>query len=304
MFTQWRRIVIAYIRTPIIGRIWMLVALTTLYSGGVYLLDVHVLRELVDIRSNVHVLLGTTLGFFLVFRTNTAYDRWWEGRKLWGQLVNDSRNFCINLRALSKIDPRDAYQLGRLFVNFARALKEHLREGVRRKQLSVYRNVQTAQEPTHIPSDVASMIWNRINQWRSQGVIDSFDLLILSPEVHSLMNICGACERIRKTPLSKSYRVFIRQCIALYLLSLPWGLVHDFNQWSIPAVMIVSYFMIGLEEIAADVEEPFGRGEDDLVLDDICQSIEASVTELLSTVREPVQPFKKIVAGDDWEIRG
>jgi putative membrane protein len=96
------------------------------------------------------------------------------------------------------------------------------------------------------------------------------------------MDICGACERIRRTPLPRSYLLFIRTCIALYLLTLPWGLIHDFGYWTIPEVMIVGYFMVGIELTAEEVEEPFGRAADDLLLDDICQGIEATVTEILA----------------------
>src|SRR6266850_1690557 len=99
----------------------------------------------------MHSLLGIVLGLFLVFRTNTAYDRWWEGRRLWGQLVNDLRNLSIKVRCLAKVSDEEAHRFGRLLVNFARALKEHLREGIRPKQLSVYRDVRS--EPKHVPAN-------------------------------------------------------------------------------------------------------------------------------------------------------
>src|SRR6266850_1690357 len=101
--------------------------------------------------TSAHSLLGIVLGLFLVFRTNTAYDRWWEGRRLWGQLVNDLRNLSIKVRCLAKVSDEEAHRFGRLLVNFARALKEHLREGIRPKQLSVYRDVRS--EPKHVPAN-------------------------------------------------------------------------------------------------------------------------------------------------------
>src|SRR5207247_1960397 len=121
-------------------------------------------------------------------------------------------------------------------VNFALALKEHLREGVNRKQLSVFRNLQF--EPKHIPAQGACFIQEKIRDWQQRGLIDGFDALQLDVHVRSLMDICGGCERIRRTPLPRSYWLFIRQCIGLYLLSLPWGLVHDFQYWTIPGTAI------------------------------------------------------------------
>jgi putative membrane protein len=95
------------------------------------------------------------------------------------------------------------------------------------------------------------------------------------------MNICGACERIQKSPISISYRWFIRQSIVIYLFTLPWGLMKDFELWTIPAMVLLSYFMIGVEMIAEEIEDPFGDGEDDLRLDDMCQTIENSVNEIM-----------------------
>src|SRR5438128_229209 len=209
---RWIRVFISYLRTPVANKLWLWVALLALYCGTVTVLDLNYWHEEPPIQSNLHGLLGTVLGLFLVFRTNTAYDRWWEGRKLWGQLVNDLRNLGIKVRALVKIDDAEAHRFGRLLVNFARALKEHLREGIRPKQLSVYKNL--AVEPRHVPANIALMIRDQIRRWKEQGQIDGFEELQLDPHARALMDVCGACERIRRTPLPRSYFLFIRQCIA------------------------------------------------------------------------------------------
>jgi ion channel-forming bestrophin family protein len=95
------------------------------------------------------------------------------------------------------------------------------------------------------------------------------------------MNICGACERIHKTPISISWRRFIRQLLGIYLLSLPWAIEEDMGYWSVPVMLLISYFMVGMESIAEDVEQPFGTDEDDLKLDEICENIKASVLEII-----------------------
>ena len=96
------------------------------------------------------------------------------------------------------------------------------------------------------------------------------------------MNICGACERIQKSPISLSYRWFIRQSIAIYLLTLPWGLVHGFGWWTVAAVAMLGYFMAGVEAIAEQIEDPFGVSQDDLMLDELCATIERGVTDILA----------------------
>lgn len=284
MLLYWLRTLREQYRTAIVARLRMFVVIAALYSAAVALIPK--IAE-PDIPSGFHALLGTVLGLFLVFRTNTAYERWWEGRKLWGQLVNDSRNLASKVRAFVQLDRQEMHLFGRLLVNFAFALKEHLREGVNRKQLTVFRSMDF--EPKHIPAQGATFLIEKVRAWRERGLIDGFDAIQLDVHVRAFMDICGACERIRKTPLPRSYRMFIRQCIALYLLSLPWGLVSDFNYWTIPGTAILAYFMIGIELIAEDVEEPFGRDGDDLMLDEICHTIEASVTEILETGPKSMQ---------------
>lgn len=264
---------------------WLLAL--AVYSTGVAFLDHEVLGDQmlgkrVHLTELMHVLLGSILGFLLVFRTNTAYDRWWEGRKLWGQLVNDSRNLAIKAASLPGVGLDEARQLGRLLVNFARALKEHLREGIQPRQLSLYQTVEMDAQPAHVPAHIALMARRQIARWRKEGRIDGYDELLLDPHARALMDICGACERIRKTPLSPSYRAFIRRVIGLYLLTSPWAMADNLGYWTVVPVAILGYFMLGLEAIAENVAEPFGRGEDDLLLDEICRGIEASVNEIVN----------------------
>jgi putative membrane protein len=278
-------------RTPVAKKLFGYVFMVTAYAGLAWAIDELYLHERLQIQASFHALIGTVLGIFLVFRTNTAYDRWWEGRKLWGQLVNDSRNLAIKVRALHHtLSQAEMLFMGRIIINFARALKEHLREGIRPKQLSLYK--QLTHEPTHVPANISAMCRERIKRWRRDNRIDGFEELQLDPHARAFMDICGACERIRRTPLTRSYVFFIRQSIVIYLLTLPWGLLDDFRIFTILACMMIAYFMIGIELIAETVEEPFGREEDDLMLDEICAGIEASVGELLgmgtpSAKREP-----------------
>lgn len=286
--------------TPVAYKlIWFIVAVS-LYAAAVCFVDDRFLHDRVKINPNFHALIGTVLGIFLVFRTNTAYDRWWEGRKLWGQLVNDSRNLAIKVRALHHTLRREDFMLmGRIILNFARALKEHLREGIRPKELSLYR--QMGHEPTHVPANISAMCRERIKHWRRENRIDGFEELQLDVHSRAFMDICGACERIRRTPLTRSYVFFIRQSIMLYLITLPWGLVDDFSWWTIAACALITYFMVGIELLAEVVEEPFGREEDDLMLDDICAAIEASVTEILmmEPLHEKRPPPASILAERD-----
>jgi putative membrane protein len=279
MVLGWRRHLIPSSTSPLSWRLWTAVAILGAYALAVTVVDRSWFREDLVIHPQLHTLLGTVLGLFLAFRTNTAYDRWWEGRKLWGQLVNESRNLAIKVKAFTKIERAEALHFGRLVISFARALKEHLREGIHPQQLSVY---NLAVEPQHVPGHIALELRAAVSAWVEKGSLDRFQELMLDRHIAALMDICGGCERIRRTPLATSYRTYIRQGIVLYVATLPWGLVYDFGLWTIPAVMMATYFLVGVEMIAEEVEEPFGRSEDDLMLDDLCKTIETTVNELLS----------------------
>lgn len=281
MSLHWLGYLVPSQQTPVARRIWTSVFGMGVYACGVVLAEQFVFDYQIKIPPSFHALLGTVLGLFLGFRTNSAYDRWWEGRKLWGQLVNESRNLAIKVQGVPRIERAEALGFGRLVINFARALKEHLREGIRARQLSVYKDA--VNDPKHVPANIAFQLREMLTLWTERRQTDSFRELMFDRHLSAFMDICGACERIRRTPLAYSYITFIRQAIILYLFTLPWGLVHDLNYWTIPAVMIVSYLMIGIEMIAEEVEEPFGRSLDDLMLDDICKTIETSVNEILNT---------------------
>jgi len=283
MVRSWFSVLTSFHNTPVFGRLWETVAALTLYSAGVALVDRLWLGIDLGVGAQFHGFLGLILGTLLVFRTNTSYDRWWEGRKLWGQLVNDSRNLAIKVETCVRADVAEKQRLGRWLSDFAVALKGHLRGHVRLAELSAFRAEQSGTEPQHVPAYIAAKIYEQFEDWRQTDQLGGFELLFLDQHASSLMNICGACERIQKSPISASYRWFIRQSIAIYLLTLPWGLLRSFGWWTIPAVAMLGYFMAGIEMIAEQIEDPFGLSEDDLMLDELCATIDKSVQDILSS---------------------
>lgn len=237
------------------------------------------IEEFGDFSSSLHGIIGLVLGLLLVFRTNSSYARWWEARKLWGKLVNISRNMAIKFRELTNFTKQELRELADLLVAFPEALRDHLRED---DDFSMFPQLeQIDPPPRHIPAYIADLIYRRVISWKRTGMIDGDELRIIDSETRELMEICGACERIRRTRLSPSYRTFVRHCITLYLITLPWGLVKEFELWTVPMTVIMAYFMIGIEVIAHSVEEPFGLDEDDLDLDGLCITIRSTVNEIL-----------------------
>ncbi|HAW32437.1 bestrophin family ion channel [Gimesia maris] len=250
-----------------------------LESVGLHPEQIVEIEEFGDFSSSLHGIIGLVLGLLLVFRTNSSYSRWWEARKLWGKLVNISRNMAIKFREFTNFSREQLRELAELIVAFPEALRDHLRED---DDFSMFPELeQIDPPPRHIPAYIADLIYRRVINWKRSGVIDGDELRVIDSETRELMEICGACERIRRTRLSPSYRRFVRHCITLYLITLPWGLVEDFKFWTVPMTVIMAYFMIGIEVIAHSVEEPFGLDEDDLDLDGLCITIRSTVNEIL-----------------------
>ena len=231
------------------------------------------------------VVNGLALGFLIGFRNNHAYDRWWEARKLWGQLINENRNLCLKVRALVSVDAADRDAIGRLVITFAEALKDHLRR--RDGSDEPCREDETNGDPVHQPILVAGAIVDKVVRWQHEGRIDAWGLLWLDGHVKFLMDICGACERIRNTPLSSSYRALLRHGIAIYLAIAPFYLIDDTGLAGFPMFIMAAYFLLGIELVAEEIEEPFGAGGDNLPLERYCATIATSVHEILGTPGEP-----------------
>jgi ion channel-forming bestrophin family protein len=227
------------------------------------------------------VLNGLVLGFLIAFRNNHAYDRWWEARKLWGELINDSRNLCLKVRALNGIESTERDAIGQCVIAFGDALKNHLRRRDGSDESPIEN--EPVKDKGHQPLQVAGAIYETLTRWQSAGRLDGWTLLWLNTEVKGLMDICGACERIRNTPLPSSYRALLRHGIALYLAIAPFYLIEDTGLAGFPVFILAAYFLLGIELVAEEIEEPFGQGGDNLPLERYCATIEASVREILGT---------------------
>jgi putative membrane protein len=238
-------------------------------------------RDVVNTSSQYHAMFSLILGLLLVFRTNTAYNRWWEARTLWGALVNASRNAAIKLTTLGSLSASRIEQARELLIAFPIALRHHLRDESESRLDAEIRKL--APEARHVPLALARQLYVVLNDAYRAQEIDGDQLRSIDLELLRLMDICGGCERILKTRIVKSYRVFARQCVVVFLATLPWGVAHDFRIWTAPITIITAYFMLGLETVAEHVEEPFGYDEDDLDLDGLCRTIEASVDEVVAS---------------------
>jgi putative membrane protein len=227
----------------------------------------------------MHNMLGFVISLLLVFRTNTAYDRWWEGRKLWGELVNNSRNLALKLSVMLK-DEHDRNYFKKLIPSYASVLQKHLANDDAAKVLFEGLVLEIDQHK-HKPNQVAKMLYQKIQDLFEQGKISGDQLLVLNQELTSFTNICGACERIKNTPIPYSYSAFIKKFIFFYIMSLPFGYVFSLGYYVIPVVVFIFYVLASLELIAEEIEDPFGYDANDLPTDKIAANIKKHIEEIL-----------------------
>ena len=211
------------------------------YSGVIGYLEVEYwkLSEKSYVRNItvMHGMLGFVISLLLVFRTNTAYDRWWEGRKLWGSLVNNSRNLALKLAVILE-DEKDREFFRKMISSYASILHKHLSDVETSQQL--FENLDlTIDHHKHRPNQVAKMMFQKINDLYESKKISGDQLIIINSEIQSFTDICGACERIKNTPIPYSYSAFIKKFIFFYVMTLPFGYSFSLGYYVAPVVVFI-----------------------------------------------------------------
>lgn len=234
--------------------------------------------------SLMHSLLSFIISLLLVFRTNTAYERWWEGRKQWGQLVNSSRSLSMKLHAMlpSNYEPRD--MLRQIIPAYAFVLAYHLKNDKNKKALTAGLEWLQLKPGTHYPNQVLKKLTVMLQQAMEDGVINGQHWLGLNAEIQSFADVCGACERIRNTPIPYSYSVFLKKFIFFYVMTLPFSMVFLLGYWSVAVTAFIFYALASMELIGEEIEEPFGQDANDLPTITISENIQKNVMEILDPV--------------------
>jgi putative membrane protein len=263
-------------------KLWPLMLSVAAFSGLVAFLELHYFKlsenNSVSNINMMHSILGFVISLLLVFRTNTSYDRWWEGRRLLGELTNVSRNLAIKIKAL-KLDQEELEFFNYAIPKYAFALKEHLREKLYFGKNSFLIEVDGGK---HIPNQIAGRLTSRVWDLQAAGKISAEQLIILSADLSRFTDICGGCERIKKTPIPFSYSAFIKKFLFLYVITLPFGWVFSLGFYVVLIVPFILYVLASLELIAEEIEDPFGMDANDLPVDQICENIEKHIGEILS----------------------
>ncbi|MFN3197301.1 MAG: bestrophin family protein [Bradymonadia bacterium] len=275
LLMSWKGTVLPRILLRVLVLVWIAVGVVW-WNKNYYRID--------ELDQLAHTVLGVPLGLLLVFRTNSAYDRFWEGRKRWGGLVNASRNLVRSATSYAG----QADELYPLVAAYVVSLRQHLRREPSIPSLE-------GMLPDHLMKRLEGqsnppMI---IAQWMSDWVVQEVKSGKLNPDlaralesyIGEMLDHQGACERILKTPVPFAYVAHIRQLLSLYLATLPFVLVHRMDWLTVPAVFLISFGLLGIEDIGVEIEDPFGTDPNDLPLEGLCETIGANVKTLAEQVR-------------------
>lgn len=270
----------------------------TLVAWSALVVAVHRYVFPIAVPSTLHSLVGVALGLLLVFRTNASYDRFWEGRKAWGGMVNESRNLARASAAFLAERPDLRERIVRWNILFVYAAMHALRNGRGvgpQAEFLPEGEVDEVREAQHIPLAASVRISRAINEARAAGNLSDYLAATLDNNVQLLIGYLGVCERIHRTPLPFAYVVHLRRALLIYCITLPFALLEPFGWYTVLDVLLVAYIYFGIEEIGVEIEDPFGVDDNDLPLEAICQTIERN---LLATLETPASEAAAVPAGN------
>jgi len=287
----------SWIRTVLLGgfalpHIWLRTAGVTFVSTIMTVLYETVPQVHYSITSTPFTLIGLPLGIFLGFRNNAAYDRFWEGRKLWGSIVNTTRT--VARQFLTMIDAPDAsaaeqaelktfqQEMVRYVIAYTHAVRYHLRDMTplpRIARVIPEDEVCRYKDSDNVPIAMLQRMGDRLLEARRKKWIHPFHAPMLEQSLSALCDWQGGCERIKSTPIPYSYTVLLHRIVAVYCIMLPFGLM-DAIKWATPVVVLfVSYCFFGLDAVGDELEQPFGMDINDLPLKAISRTIERNLRE-------------------------
>lgn len=229
------------------------------------------------------------LGLLLVFRTNTAYDRFWEGRRCWGTLIIAVRNLARQIWvSISDKEPEDLERKKtalRLLVAFAIAMKLHLRQEPIGPEVEPYvtpERYDNLKKMNNPPLEIAFWIGDYLSIQHERNNLDVYRLTAMNQLVNNMIEALSGCERILRTPIPLAYAIHLKQLLLLYCLALPFQMVKELSWGTAPVVALISFALFGIEEIGIEIENPFGHDPNDLPLDNICATMKRNIEDLIT----------------------
>ncbi len=284
----------------IVKRYGKLLFLYFLYVIGVWVAYSPLGIEEIDIKMSIATILGFTVSLLLGFRTAASYDRWWEARKVWGGIVNDSRTVVrqgIAFTGNGEIH-QEVKQLAHYMIAWCYALKNGLRKQDPLSEVGDYlseeeKKMLSGKNNKH--NEILKLMELKLKELRDQDKIDGFQHVAMDNSLKQLCDHMGKCERIKNTIFPQRYRGYTHRGIVIFLIMLPYGMLFSTGPFSIAICSIVAFFFLMIESIAYSLQDPFSNEGSDTPMSALSRTIEINILEMLNedNVPEPLTPDEK-----------
>ncbi len=279
------------LRGSVLSAIWRRVLVTLIIAVAITVVRSRSAHLDFNLTLTPFSLVGVAISIFLGFRNNTSYDRFWEGRKLWGSLVNTSRTLVRKILTLTEASAEDKHSLSESVIGYVHSLRMHLRGDWSYEKLGKLlppQLVEHLKKSTNVPMMISLHLGQSFRQLRQNDQLDRYYLPALEEELTNLTNIQGGCERIKSTPIPFAYTVLMHRIVGLYCVTLPLGIYDIVGQLTPLVVLIVSYTFYSLDAIGGEIEDPFGIDPNDLPLKYMSEMIESNLREQMGDSFEKV----------------
>ncbi|MBE7179056.1 MAG: hypothetical protein INR69_21815 [Mucilaginibacter polytrichastri] len=274
----------------VLGKISNAIILTTAYVVAVAIIHQNFQSTRISIPLGVPTIMGTVLSLLLAFKSNQAYDRWWEARSLWGAIVNDSRSFARQV--LSFIDnpygQEDIENLRERLVKRQIAWCYCAAQSLRKQDaLGGLDRFLSADEIKHLRKfesaffAIHDLQAKDLNMAAKNGWINDFQQVEMDQTLTRFSNAIGACERIKNTVFPVLYSMFIHFSLILFIMMLPFGLIEIFGYLMIPVTVAIASSFLLIEKMAIHLQDPFENRPADTPMTTISQKIERDLTQIL-----------------------
>lgn len=280
--TNWLKMLFIW-RGSVLKKIVPQLVIITLFSVAIYFFKGRIFDYKVHLNPTIFTLIGLALAIFMGFCNSASYDRFWEGRKLWGLLVIETRSLTRQILSfIPNVSKEEKQKIVKLISAFCWSLNDQLRDKTGNDNLSRLlssEQIEYLRDKKFVPGIILGFIADWLNEQYQKGNIDTIILKQMDSQLNQFSNVSGGCERIHNTPLPFAYSILLHRTVYLYCFWLPFGLV-DTLEWMMPLiVLLISYTFIALDAIIQEIGEPFGEEENDLALNSICRTIEFSIFE-------------------------
>jgi putative membrane protein len=259
-------------------------------SFGAFISILYYLKFPVYVQVFSNIVPSIVLSLLLVFRTNSASERFWEGSKCWGLLVVTSRNLAREIWiSIEEVEPEDIINKKstlKLVAAFAVAMKLHLRREPVNAELEALMSpsqYEKLKQVNHPPLQIVFWIGDYLQNQYERNRIDVYQLTAMKNFLSKIVDQLGNAERIARTPIPFAYAIHLKQLLLLYCLALPFQLVKDLHWGTGIVVALISFTLFGIEEIGIEIEHPFGHDANDLTLDQICAAIHRNIEDLMAS---------------------